>query len=205
MLATEPHRLAVHQHHLDAEHIVGGEAVFEAMHAAGILRDIAADRAGDLGRWIGGVIKALLLDGGGDAEIGDARLGDDGAVGKIDLEDAVEPAHHQQHGIFERQRPAGQRGAGTARHDADVAVVAIFQHARDLRHRFGQHHHQWQLPIGGEAVALEGAHRIGSVDDALAGHDDAHIGDDLVAPAHRGVVWLRHQQAGHRQSPSIDW
>ena len=43
---------------LDAQHIVGGEAVFQAMHAARILRHIAADRAGDLPGRIGRVIEA---------------------------------------------------------------------------------------------------------------------------------------------------
>ena len=84
MLAAEPHHRAIHQHHLDAEHIVGGQAVFQAMHAAGILRDIAADRAGDLRGRIGRVVEAVLLDGVGDAEIGDARLRDDDAVGIVD-------------------------------------------------------------------------------------------------------------------------
>ena len=40
--------LAVDQYHLDAEHVVGREPIFKAMHPARILRDIAADRAGDL-------------------------------------------------------------------------------------------------------------------------------------------------------------
>ena len=75
MLAAEPDDLAGDQHHLDAEHIVGGEAVFEAMHAAGILRDIAADGAGDLRGGIGRVIEALVLHRLGDGEIGDAGLG----------------------------------------------------------------------------------------------------------------------------------
>ena len=58
MLAAEAHDLAVDQHHLDAEHVVGGEAVFQAMHAAGILGDVAADGAGDLARRIGRVVEA---------------------------------------------------------------------------------------------------------------------------------------------------
>ena len=61
MLAAEPDHLAVDQHHLDAEHVVGGQAVFQAMHAAGILRDVAADRAGDLRGRIGRVVEALVL------------------------------------------------------------------------------------------------------------------------------------------------
>ncbi|MGY4348333.1 hypothetical protein ACVWXM_004800 [Bradyrhizobium sp. GM7.3] len=47
-LAADAQDLAAHQHDLAAEHVVGGHAVFQAVHAAGILRDIAADRAGDL-------------------------------------------------------------------------------------------------------------------------------------------------------------
>src|SRR3546814_6621669 len=74
MTAAEPHDLAVHQDHLDAEDIGGGEAVFQAVHAAGILRDVAADGAGDLARRIGGVIEAGMLHRLADAEIGDPGL-----------------------------------------------------------------------------------------------------------------------------------
>ena len=48
MAAAEPHDLAAHQHQFAAEHVVAGDAVFETVHAAGILRHIAADGAGDL-------------------------------------------------------------------------------------------------------------------------------------------------------------
>jgi hypothetical protein len=56
-----------------------------------------------------------------DAEIGDAGLRDDAAVRIVDVEDAVEAAHHQQHRILQRQRAARQRRARAARHNADVA------------------------------------------------------------------------------------
>jgi hypothetical protein len=62
MLAADAQDLAVDQHQFDAEHVVGGQAVFEAVHAAGILRDVAADRAGDLRGRIGRVVEALALD-----------------------------------------------------------------------------------------------------------------------------------------------
>ena len=61
MLAAEAEHLAGHQHHFEAEDVVGGHAVFQAMHAAGILRDVAADGAGDLRRRIGRVVEALGL------------------------------------------------------------------------------------------------------------------------------------------------
>jgi len=47
-LAADLDDFARDQHDFAAQHVVGGHAVFQAMHAAGILRDIAADRAGNL-------------------------------------------------------------------------------------------------------------------------------------------------------------
>ena len=61
MLAAQADDLAVHQHQLDAQHVVGGQAVFQAMHAAGIFRHIAADGAGDLAGGIRRVIEARRL------------------------------------------------------------------------------------------------------------------------------------------------
>ena len=46
MLAAEPQHL--HGDHLDAEQVIGGQPVFEAMHSAGILSNVTADRTGDL-------------------------------------------------------------------------------------------------------------------------------------------------------------
>ena len=103
MLAAEPDDLAVDQHDFEAEQVVGRQPVFEAMHAARILGDIAADRAGDLARRVGRVIKAGAGDRMADAEIGDAGLRDDAAVVVIDVEDAVELAHAEQHAIGQRQ------------------------------------------------------------------------------------------------------
>ena len=125
MLAAQPHHLAVHQHHLDAEQVVGGEAVLQAVHAAGVLRDVAADRAGDLRAGIGRVVEALVLDRLGDAEIGDARLHAGAAVGIVDLEHAVELGHAEQDRVAHRHRAARQRGAGAARHDLDLVVLAV--------------------------------------------------------------------------------
>ena len=50
--AAEMHELAVGQHGLDAEHVMHREAVFQAVRAAGVLGDVAADRADLLARRI---------------------------------------------------------------------------------------------------------------------------------------------------------
>ena len=152
MLAAEAQHLAGHQHDLAAEHVVGGHAVFQAMHAAGILRHVAADGAGDLRGRIGRVIEAGIGDRVADREIGDAGLHHHDAVVEVDVADAVELGHAEQHAVGERQRAAGERGAGPARHHLDAFVVAIAQHLRDLLGGLRQHHHHGQLLVGGQPV-----------------------------------------------------
>ena len=149
MAAAEPDDLAGHQHHLAAQDIVGGEAVFETMHAARIFRDIAADRAGDLRGGIGRVIKALRLDRAGDREIGDARLDDREPVGEIELLDLIEFHHRKENAVRERQGAARQRGSGAARHHLHIVLVTIGEHGAHLRNAVWQNDDHGQGPVGG--------------------------------------------------------
>ena len=55
-------QLAVGQHHLELEHVVGREAVLEAVRAAGVLGDVAADRAHLLAGRVGRVVEAVAGD-----------------------------------------------------------------------------------------------------------------------------------------------
>ena len=194
--AAETDDLAVHQNHLDAEQVVGGEAVFQAMDAAGVLGDVAADRTGNLARRIGRVIETLVLDGLGQAQVGDPGLGDDAAVLPVDLQDFVELAHGQGNAVCDRQGPAGQRGAGPARHHFDAGFVAVLQNFRHLLDGFGQDHDQRQLAVGRQTVAFVDAQCILVDDDAVAGHDPAHGGDDLVAAGYDGLIRIGHSHDG---------
>ena len=99
MLAAQPDHVAVHQHDLAAEHVVRGQSVFEAVHPAGVLRHIAADGAGDLRGRVGRVVESAMCHRLGDREIGHARLHHGDPVGEIDLADAVEPRHAEQHAV----------------------------------------------------------------------------------------------------------
>ncbi len=194
MLAAEADDFAGHQDEFAAEHVVGGHAVFEAMHAAGIFRDIAADGAGDLRRRIRRVIEAGVGDRLRHREIGDAGLDHGDAVVIIDLADAVELGKPEQHAVAERQRAAGQRGAGTARHHLDAFAVAKPQHLRDLGGGFRQHHDHRQLAIGGEPVALVRPHCLLGRDDAFARHDAFERRHDLGAALKHRIVEQWHQQ-----------
>ena len=63
-----------------------GEAVLQAVHAAGILGDIAANGAGDLAGGIRCVVEITRRDRLADRKIGHATLGDDTAIRVIDLQ-----------------------------------------------------------------------------------------------------------------------
>ena len=148
VLAADAHDLAGHQHDLETQHIVAGDPVFEAMHAAGIFRHIAADGAGDLRGRVGRIVEAGGLDRLRDRQIGHAGLRHHHAVLQVDLADAVELGHAEQNAVGGRQRAAGQRRAGAARHHVDALRMAIFQHPAHLIDGVGQHHHHGQLAVG---------------------------------------------------------
>jgi hypothetical protein len=200
MLAADAQDFAGDQHQLEAEHVVGGQAVFQAVHAAGILRHVAANRAGDLRGRVGGVVETVGLDRVGDAEVGHAGLGDDAAVVIVDLEDPVELGEPQQHPVGERQRAPRQRRAAAARHHRHARLVAILQDPADLLGGFRQHHDQRHLAIGGEPVALVGAQLLVGIDHALAGHDVAQARNDLGAPLEHVTV-----RRGHLHAKASSW
>ena len=66
--AAEPDNLTVVQYHFDAKHVIGRDAVGERMRPAGIVGDVAADRACGLAARIGRVKKAVFGDCFGDIE-----------------------------------------------------------------------------------------------------------------------------------------
>ena len=202
MLAPEPHDLAADQHHLDAEDVVGGQPVFEAVHAAGVLGDVAADRAGDLRGRVGRIVETLVLDRLGDGEVGDARLHHGAAVVIVHLEDAVELAHGEQDAVLQRQRAARQRGTAAARHDLDVHGASQRHDLRHLGHRFRQHHHHRHLPVHGDGIALVGPH-LARVGEHVAGpHDGLEPGDDGGTLVEDRGLGLRHRQ-GHGAAPVL--
>ncbi len=88
-LAAQLDHRAIEQHQLDAQQIVGGYAIFQAVGAAGIHADIAADGAGQLRRRVGRIEETVGRDRVRDRQIGDAGLDDGGAVVEVDLQDAV--------------------------------------------------------------------------------------------------------------------
>jgi aerobic-type carbon monoxide dehydrogenase small subunit (CoxS/CutS family) len=117
------HELAVGQHRLDAEHVVDGETVLEAVRAAGVLGDVAADRADLLARRIGRVVVPERRDLARDLEVGHARLDRDALVRDVDVQDTIE-RDSAMTSRRARQRAARQPGPVAARHERDCAARA---------------------------------------------------------------------------------
>ncbi len=92
-------QLAFHRHHFQHQDVVHRQAVFQAMHAAGIFRDIAAYRAGDLRRRIGRVIHAIGRRRFGYRQVAHAGLHGGHCIVRIDVQDVLEFCQAQQHAI----------------------------------------------------------------------------------------------------------
>ena len=104
--AADLDHLAVHQHHLDAEDVVGCHAVLEAVRATRVHADVAGERAGELARRVGRIEEALRFDRLADAEIGDADLDAGHAVGIVDLQHPAHARNADHDGVLGGQRAA---------------------------------------------------------------------------------------------------
>jgi hypothetical protein len=203
-MRAELDHLALDRHAAHAQHVVHGEPVLQAMHAAGVLGHIAADGAGDLARRIGRVVQAEGRGGLADREVAHARLHDRRARVRIELDDAVELRQRQQHAGLVRQRAAGKPGAGAARHHRRAELVARAQHLHHLRFGLRQRHHHRHLSVQRQAVALVGAgvllakqQRVRGQQRTQCGHHLALAGD--IHDAGTLERNLRGQQRRHRR------
>ena len=158
-VAPEAHDLAVGQHGLDPEHVVARHPVLEAVRAARVEGEVAADRADGLARRVGRVGQPVARGGPADVEVDDAGLDDGGARVRVDAQDAVEPVERDDDPARHRQRPARQRRAAPARDERDALAVAEADHLDDLLARLGQHDGDRPLVEGGERVRAEGGER----------------------------------------------
>ena len=130
--SAEVDERAIGENDFEAEDVRGGESVFEAMRAAGIFGDVAADAARGLRRGIGGVEIALREDAGGDVEIDDAGLDDDAGVGEIDFEDAVHAREADDDAVFDGERAAAEAGAGAAGDEGSFFAMAEAENGLDF-------------------------------------------------------------------------
>ena len=133
------HYLAIRQDHLQADHVVGRHAVSEAVGAAGVLGDVAAERAGRLARRIGRVVKAAARNGLRQVEIDHPRLDRRPHVIGIYLQDAPHPGE-AEHDPLVRDGTAGQAGARATRDDGQIVALRRFDDGHHVLGTAGEHY-----------------------------------------------------------------
>ena len=105
-VGAERHALAFDGEDVHLEQVMHGQPVFQAVHATGVLGDVAADGTGDLRRGVRCVIQIEGSRGLGDRQVAYTGLDAGEAPSRVDFENLVEARHDQQDALFERQRTA---------------------------------------------------------------------------------------------------
>lgn len=197
-LAAELDHRSVDQHHPDAEQIVGGDAIFQAVGAAGIHADIAADRAGELRARIWCIEKPVRGDAFRDVQIGDAGLNHGDAVRQIDFKDAVHLRQAEHDGILLRNGAAGERSAGAAGHDGNAVTVAITHDSRNFSRGARQGDGERQAAIGNEGIGLERHQLARLMNQAFGRQKIGEIGNDPgAARQHISARGEKRNGVGH--------
>ena len=178
-VAAELDDLAGDEHAAHATDVVHGQPVLEAVHAAGVLADVAADRAGDLRRRIGRVVEAVGAQ---------RRPKSRGCARRVARPPCTPPGRSRRCGEtspsrrrrrrLSRQRAAGQARPGAARDNGHAGRMAAAQHFDELRFVFGNRDGRGQLAIHREAVALVGPRLLGRSQQRGRRQDRCELGVD---------------------------
>ena len=172
-LAAELDDLPVGEHDREARDVVHGEAVLEAVRAARVLRHVAADRAHLLARRIGRVEEAVGRDGLADVEVRHAGLDDDALRREVDLENPLHPGERDDDAVGDRERAAGEAGAGAAGDERYALAGADPDDPLHLCRRAGEDDELRHRAPAREPVAVVGpqllrlADHVGGADDGL--------------------------------------
>ena len=152
-----------------------GEAVLEAVRAAGVLGDVSADRADLLARGIGRVEEAVRRDRTGDVEVGNARFDHDALAVQVDLEDPVHPGERDHDTSRNRSRAAGEPRSRAARDEGDSFAVAGAHDGLHLLGRDGKDDELRNCAVTREPVALVHAELLGLGDHVLVAQRAAEL------------------------------
>ena len=158
---------AVGQHDRHPDHVVGGQAVLQAVRATGVAGDVAADGRDHLAGGVGRIHQALGRGTGVEVAIDHARPGHRHQVGGVDLQ-LGQPLEAQDDATREGDRPADQSAAGSPGGERRPRLRA---EPDDGRHLLG---------VGGqdgrrEAMLEEGAVVLVVLETLV--HDDVRLAD----------------------------
>ena len=117
---------------------------------------------------------------------------------EVDLEDAAHLGQRDDDRVFLRDRAAGERRAGAARHDIDLLVAAKAHDARDLLGRARQRDGERQAAVGGQRVGLESA-PARFVGDQAVGRQERARGPRAITRGRRMLVRRRKGDVDSRR------
>src|SRR5215218_3687820 len=180
--AAVRHR-AVGQNHLRPHDVVRRETVFQTMYAARVLRQVPADGGDDLARRVRGVVVAFVGDLLRDPHVDHTGLDDHPLVRDVHLEDLAHPRHDDEHPRLDRERPAGEAGAGAAGDERDALVVTRFHYPLHMLGGLRQNYEVRDNAVVHQAVALVGAELLALGDHPLLPEYGFHHPYELV-PLH---------------------
>ncbi len=120
---ADVHNFAIGQDQLEAGHVVGSDTIGECVRPAGILRDIAADRAGFLTGRIGREIQTIFLRCARKVEIYDSRFDYGTLIFRVDLQDVVHARECEDDAALPGQRSAGETGSCAATYDGNIVAI----------------------------------------------------------------------------------
>ncbi len=130
---------AVHQHGFEREHVVARESVLDAVRTAGVLGDVAADRARGEARGVGRVVEPVLCHRLGEHARHHARLHDAHPVCDIDLEDPIHTVERQRDPAVQGQGAAGESRAAAPGRDGYTELERQAKDRLDILGRSGAH------------------------------------------------------------------
>ena len=188
---------AIHHHHGHAKKVVGRHAVFQAVGAAGIHRDVAGNGAGKLTGGIGRIEEAAFGDIAADGKIGDAGLDPNETVVVIGFQHLVHAGNPDDDGIGGGKRATCQRGAGTARNDRQAHFAADAQNRGNLVRAAWQAHGQRRAAIGGQRIAFVGKRLFRIVDNAILADRGLKRCDDFGFARQDRAIGFRHLDERH--------
>ena len=166
--AAEARDPPVRQHDLERHHVVARDAVLQPAQAAGVLGDVAADRADPHRAGIRRIEQAVPRGGFVDREGHDARLRPHREVAWIDVDDRVHLRETEDEAARSGHAPSAQAGTGTTRHDRQGTRGGELHASGDLVRRPRKNDGAWYLPQCRRPVEAVGDDVFRLVSTALA-------------------------------------
>ena len=124
------------------------------MNAAGVLGNVAADRARRLAGRIRYVIQAVSRDGAGQVRVDQTGLHDCNSIFGIDAENPAHPREFNHDPTIDCERAAGKPCACAPRRKAHAFVCQEVQDVGRLFSRIGKHDCARRMFVLGQAVAF---------------------------------------------------